>query len=366
MNSSTTSMGRFIARGIRTAWRETPEPLAEEVGRGLNVLAPRLLDAGCGGLGWWAVRNTPWAEDPSAALLRQGFRLHALEAARHRLALETVLTSFNRVGLEPIAFKGWTIAHLYAHPALRPFGDIDLLVDVGDEPAARRAIATLPSALQPLVDLDMRVLGRFLPDRTFEELVGRASRETVGAAQCRVLAPEDHLRLICLHQLDHGGWRPLWLCDVAAFVERLPLGFQWAQCLKGNPRLSDSVVALLCLAEELLGARLPPEVPRRPAPAWFRNATLRGWAGGFQKPPESLYKLHRLGWKRALAALAARWPDPITATLHLRAPFRWVPRWLVQTAECGRRAVAFLGRSWSASWTKFLSSDGVDGHGALL
>ena len=366
MNSTATGWGSFLARAIRTAWRDTPDPITAEIGHSLQDLAPRLLDAGCGGLGWWAVRSTTWAEDPGAALLRQAFRLHSLQAARHRLAVEEVLECFNRNGLEPVAFKGWTLARLYAHPGLRPFGDIDLLVDTADEPAARRAITELPVQFRGLVDLDMRVLRRFLPDRSFAELLSRARSETVGNSRCLVLAPEDHLRLICLHQLDHGGWRPLWLCDVGAFVERLPPGFRWELCLQGNPRLSDSVVALLSLAEELLGAALPREAPRRTAPNWFRNATLRGWAGGFQRPPEPLQELHRLGWSRALAAVKARWPDPITSTLHLRAPFRGVPRWLLQTAECARRALAFLRRAWNGTSAKPLSSGGAEGQGVLL
>jgi hypothetical protein len=366
VGSSTTDLGLLLARAIRTAWRETPDPLAVEVGHGLDALAPRLLDAGCGGLGWWAVRQTPWAEQPGAVPLHQAFRLHSLEAARHRQALEQVLVQFNQAGLEPLSFKGWTLSRLYAHPGLRPFGDIDLLVDTSQEGAARRVIAGLPSDLAALVDLDMRVLDRFLPDRTFAELTERSAVEQVGEARCRVLALEDHLRLICLHQLDHGGWRPLWLSDVAAFVERLPPTFDWELCLSGNPRLSDSVLALLSLAEELLGALLPAGTPRRSAPAWFRSATLRGWVGGYRAPPESLYGLHRLGWSRAVAALKARWPDPITSTLHLRAPLRGVPRVPLQLAECARRAYLFLRRAWGSTATKLLSAAAVNAQGVLL
>jgi hypothetical protein len=365
VNPSAKDLAHLLAQGIRTAWRETPDPVTEDVGQGLQALAPRLLDGGCGGLGWWAVRKTVWAEQPSAVPLRQAFRLHSLEAARHQLSLEQVLKQFNQAGLEPIAFKGWTLARLYAHPGLRPFGDIDLLVGPGEEAVARHAIAGLPSALRPLVDLDMRVLDRFMPDRSFAELASRSSVENVGEARCRVLAPEDHLRLICLHQLDHGGWRPLWLCDVAAFVERLPRTFEWDLCLRGNPHLSDSVVALLSLAEELLGALLPTGTPRKLVPAWFRNAVLRGWARGYQAPPDSLYGLRRLGWSRALVAIKARWPDPITSTLHLRAPLGRIPRSVLQLVEALRRGFLFARRTWRQGPPSALPVAGVTRQGAL-
>jgi hypothetical protein len=307
-------------------------------------VADKILDTGGGALAWWRLRGSALETADGADRLRQAFRLHSIQAARHEKNLEHVLVHFNAAGLSPILFKGWALARLYAQPGLRPYGDVDLLVDAPDEARARSVIAGLPRELQEIVDLDMRVLHRFLPDRTFGELAPRATTETIGAAHFRLLAPEDHLRLVCLHQLDHGGWRPLWLCDVAAFVEALPDAFSWDLCLAGNARLSDAVVSLVALAEELLGARVPPETPRVTAPGWFREAMLRGWAGGFQAPPDSLSNLGELGFGRAMAALRARWPDPITSTLHLRAPLRGIPRPLLQVAECARRAILFVRR----------------------
>lgn len=338
--------GETIAAVLFTAWRSEPTALPEAVARQLSDVAPKLLDTGCGALGWWRLRGSGPFADEDAAGLRQAYRLHALEAVRHEQTIQHVLSHFNQAGLFPIVFKGWTLTGFYARPCLRPYGDIDILVAPGDEAAARSVLAGLAPELRQQVDLDMRVLGRFLPDRSFEALWARATRKAVGEAHYTALSPEDHLRLVCLHQLDHGGWRPLWLTDVAAFVEGLPSDFDWSRCLEGNARLSDGVVALLALAEELLGARLPDGAPRRPAPAWFREAVLRGWANGFRAPPASLYALRQLGWRRGSAALRARWPDPISATLHLRAPFRGIPRLMLQLAECGRRAALFLHRTW--------------------
>ncbi len=284
-----------------------------------------------------------------------------LQAAVHANSLEHVITHFNAVGLEPLVFKGWSLARLYARPGLRPYGDVDVLVDVSEEPAARALLATLSAESRAFVDLDMRVLRRFLPDRQFPELRERSSAEMVGSARFRVLAPEDHLRLVCLHQLDHGGWRPLWLCDVAAFLESLPEGFRWELCLAGNPHLSDAVVALISLAAELLDARLPPGTPLMSVPGWFRRATLRAWAGGLQAPPDSLLELHRLGWRRAAAAVRARWPDPLTSTLHLRAPLRGVPRPVLQVAEAARRGAHFLRRVWRENRARGEPIDGAHG-----
>ena len=343
-------LGSVISTVLRTSWREAPEPPAN-LDQILSTAVETLLETGCGALGWWRLRGSSLESHPSAVPLREAFRLHTLQAAVHTRNLEHVLGHFNALGLTPIVFKGWAIARLYARPGLRPYGDVDVLVDDVDEPRARAAIAGLHSELRGFVDLDPRVLSRFLPDRSFAELERRSSVETIGTASFRMLGAEDHLRLVCLHQLDHGGWRPLWLCDVAAFVESLPRSFDWGVALAGNSRLSDAVVALIALAEELLGARLPAGTPRGAVPSWFRKAILRAWANGFQAPPDSLLRLHRLGFGRAAAAVRARWPDPVTATLHLRAPFRGIPRPLLQIAECARRTLLFGRRTWKLAFS---------------
>lgn len=338
--------GEELACFLRTAWRTAPDApggLALE-----KPLASLLLDTGCGALGWWRVHDSPLVALPDAHRLQQAFRLHALEAARRERDLEIVLCAFNAAQLEPILFKGWTLSRVYALPALRPFGDFDILVEERDSRTADRVISNLTDNLRDQVDLDMRVLSRFLPDRTLSELVDRSTIENIGKGRFRLLAPEDHLRLICLHQLDHGAWRPLWLCDIAAFLERITSNFNWDLCLTGNPNLSDSVIALVSLAEELLSADLLPATPNCIVPVWFRRAVLASWAGGYQAPPAPLHTIHRLGWRRALGALRARWPDPISSTLHLRAPFRRVPRPLVQLAELFRRAFTFIRRTSAA------------------
>lgn len=360
--SPSTSPGLAIASLLEGSWRANAEPAAH-AGEALSAMADTLLGTGCGGLVWWRIRGSSAANDERAIPFHEAFRLHTLQAAIHAKNLEHVIGRFNAAGLTPIVFKGWAMARLYAMAGLRPYGDVDVLVQSKDETQARAVIAGLPPELRSFVDLDMRVLRRFLPDRSFAELAARASHQALGGARFLVLAPEDHLRLICLHQMDHGGWRPMWLCDVAAMLESLPAGYQWPLCLAGNPRLSDAVLALVALAEELLGARLPSGTPRVAAPRWLRKAVLHSWACGYQAPPDSLYGLHRLGWRRAFAAVRARWPDPITSTLHLRAPLRGIPRPALQVTECLRRAVMFLRRTWREGTSKLWSAVAVGGEG---
>jgi hypothetical protein len=48
---------------------------------------------------------------------------------------------------------------------------------------------------------------------------------------------------------------------------------------------------------------------------------------------------------RMLSALVQRWPNPVEATLNVRAPFNDVPRLPFQILECVRRTALFVQRA---------------------
>lgn len=344
MTSGREPLALALAGTLRHAWRSAGGPM-ELPAVDLRAWAERLVAGGVGALAWWRIRDIALAGAPEASALQEAFRFHAVSAARNERDLQHLVAHFNDAGIEPILFKGWTIARLYPHRALRPFGDFDLLVPCEQTERARGVLRELGPDLRERADVDTaETLARYLPDRSEAELFARARPESLEGARFRVLCLEDHLRLVALHQLHHGGWRPLWLCDVALLLEAAPVDFSWERCLEGDPRLSEGVLATAALAAELLGARLPPGTPHFVVPAWLRRAVLHGWIHGYESMPPSLYGLRALGWSRALRAVKARWPDPVSATVHLRAPFRTVPRPAVQMAECLRRAVDFARR----------------------
>ena len=333
-----------LASTLRHAWRHDAGPV-ELPAFERRAWAERLIAGGVGALAWSRIRQTSLATEPEAAALLEAFRFHAVSAARNERDLRHLLEHFNDAGIEPILFKGWTLARLYPHRALRPFGDFDLLVPEEQAERARDVLREVGPELRERADVDTpQTLARYLPDRTGSELFGRSSSESLDGARFRVLSWEDHFRLVALHQLHHGGWRPLWLCDIAVLLETAPRSFSWERCLSGDRRLSEGVLATAALAAELLGASLPSGTPEFAVPGWLRRAVLHGWVHGYESMPPSLYELRALGWRGAFRALRDRWPDPVSATVHLRAPFRTVPRPAVQVAECLRRAADFLRR----------------------
>ena len=245
-------------------------------------------------------------------------------------------------GIEPLLAKGWAVTRLYPGPGLRSYTDIDLCV-------RRQERSMAADRLSDLVAqgcwLDLHTEFRPL-DRAVEELYLHSQLVPLGEAEIRVLGSEDQLRLLCLHTLYHGVFRPVWLCDLGMALESLPPDFDWDYFLSGKQRYSDGVLCALGLAHQLLGADLPENSPsalrNRHLPSWLVPSVLEQWGKMehyMDTLPMALYWRHP---KRLFRALRLRWPDPIQATARVGGPFNELPRLPFQVAECFRRTGKFL------------------------
>jgi hypothetical protein len=185
-----------------------------------------------------------------------------------------------------------------------------------------------------------------LDDRRFDDVLARSRLVRLGETDVRVFGPEDHLRLLTLHLLRHGAWRPVWFCDVALIVETLPPDFDWACFMSGDGGRTDAAVCALRLAHELLGASLegvPAAVRERRLPRWLVPAILRQWADARFEPhgtrtPMAVVLRRPRG---LLRALRARWPNAVEATVGRRARFNGLPRLPFQIGECLARTLRF-------------------------
>jgi hypothetical protein len=200
------------------------------------------------------------------------------------------------------------------------------------------AALTLPAAASCRVDLHA---GFTQLDGTWDEIVERTRLARLDDVEIRVPGAEDHLRLLCLHMLGHGAWRPVWLCDIAAAIEALPEDFDWARCLRGDPRQAHWVTCAVALARRVLGARGADSLPERPVPRWLQTALLRQWGRPehYMSTPSMSFVLRRPSLLPR--ALRLRWPNPIEATVDLHAPFNPLPRLPLQIAECLLRTLRF-------------------------
>lgn len=335
-------VGKGIARALSGAWRHDADPI--------QIAAPELVPcvdalvrSGAGALVWHRLRATGWRDAPGLESLHRAHQTDRLRSAMNARHVMEAITAMRDAGIDAMLLKGWSVATYYADPALRPLGDIDLLVGEHDANAARERAAAL-AVRRPPVDLHTSLLD--LTDRTVAELFERSRMIPLGDIAVRVLGREDQFRHLCLHFFRHAGSRPLWLCDIAATLEAMPHDFDWEHCLAGDALLSERVVAAVGLAERILGARPANPLPsrwRRRLPAWLPRAVLRTWGTPFDarvfRPTAMSLSLRTPG--EILPALLRRWPNPLEATVQRKVGLTGIWRPFVQLHEATARAFRF-------------------------
>ena len=313
----------LVGRILSGAWRATP-PSCDLTPAEIDRVLPLLNSSGGTALGWWRVKDTPLAAH--AADLRGSAQLLALDDAVQETALSELCSLLNGAGVTPLLFKGWAAARSYPQGWLRPYGDFDLLVRESEFTKAQAALADAATAFLgknytlPLgprrhcaVDLHDRLDSFYAADN--DPLFDRARPVTLTGGTVLVPSPEDHLRLCAIHMFRHGGWRPLWLCDVAAMSEAADADFDWQTCLGDRPATAAWTAAAIMLACRLLGARsdhLPPRVRAQVVPDWLEATVLRYW----ENPrAERVLPPHLGGFRTPIDTLKRQWRDPIKATI---------------------------------------------------
>jgi hypothetical protein len=332
--------GTLIARLLTGAWRQSPPPLDLTVDE-LAWIAPLLFKSGSAALAWWRLRGSPLADAATTHELRQGYRLDTLDAEIHALRIAEILERLEAASVPSLLVKGWAVARLYPEPGLRSYTDVDLIVPRGELARARAAVAAGPPLGEPV---DVHDGPGLLDLSTFDALAARAESVPINGAAARILGPEDHLRVLSLHGLRHGLFRPLWLVDLAVCVERRPAGFDWDRCLGPDSRRAEWVAGAVALAHRLLGARLDDTpVAGRAArlPRWLVRAVLRSWdrcEGASHRPRVFQSFLGLLGQPgRLREEVQLRWDRPIQATLDVNGPFNGLPRFPFQLAATALR-----------------------------
>jgi hypothetical protein len=346
------SSAELIVEALAGSWRpsvDAPEISPDE----LAEIVPLLVQSGAGALVWWRIRNSALAASDAAAQLKQNYMLHRLEASLHVRRMMPVIRRLRAAGIEPVLVKGWNVARLYPEPGLRQYYDVDLCV-AHDLYAKANSLLTSSEDDASYVDLHDEL--DHLDVMRWEDFFERTQLIRVEDTDVRVPCAEDHLRILCIHWLRHGAWRPAGLCDVAAAIESLPKEFDWRRCLGPDPVRANWVACTIKLAQELLGAELrakseeqraerfagSADVPsalsaERELPRWLVPAILRQWSRSlspnFREPalPSLLGRLPV--WKELTKDLYSRLDQPVRATVALRGRFNNWPRLPYQLGE---------------------------------
>ena len=291
-------------------------------------------------------RHRTFARTTAAVRLQQAFRLQSLYAGLHEEGIEQVIQLLRTATVEPLLIKGRAAAAFYPERGLRPYGDIDLCFESRDY---TKALAVLASPEGMAFNVDAHDgLDRFY-GLSMDEMLSRSETIKVGQIEVRVPCFEDHFRILCIHFLKHGAWRPLNLCDVAAALESRPAVVDWDRCLGTDRRRADWIACAIGLAHQLLGAQVdgaPAEPHSGHLPRWLIPAILRQWETPHPESNETheLFQSHLRNPSKWKSELVKRWPNPVRATMYLGAPFNEFPRLPLQVFSFLSLGARFLTR----------------------
>lgn len=217
-------------------------------------------------------------------LVARGLRLGRL--------MEVVVRDLTAAGIDFAVYKGPALAHCYyPRPALRAFGDLDVLVDRADLAGVDAVLrgAGLSGSGWPrsapgygeteyvspglgVVDLHWHVMREPLVRRGFAvdtaAMLARAESMDVGGLAVPVLDPPDLLLAVATHACFDGAYRLGWLVDVARMLrsDRLDWDEVGRRCLETGTSLPVQLV--LERTRQELGVL--PLGPRLARCAWTR------------------------------------------------------------------------------------------------
>lgn len=333
------NLGAVIARSLSGAWRENPPELECSTAE-LENIRHLLLSSGAGALVWRRIQKARLEDLMASVEFRDAYRIYTLQSALDRRHIAEAFRLFRSHSLEPVLIKGWSIGRLYPEPGLRPRGDIDFCLHPEQYAAGRKALKQ-PGAWQYNVDLH-RGFAKF-DGSEFQSIYQKSELVPLNDADARVPCMEDHLRVLCMHFMRHGGSRPLWLCDIALVLERRSADFDWDRCLGREKRVAGPVSCAIDLAGSLLGACIdntPGTSLAKGQSAWVASTVLRQWGAGFAVRTPARACLRRP--RRLVRELRNHWPNALEATIRTGAPMVFRPRLALQMGNSAIRTGRFL------------------------
>ncbi|QQS41958.1 MAG: hypothetical protein IPM63_03155 [Acidobacteriota bacterium] len=266
----------------------------------------------------------------------------------HEHYLVTLFSELNDLRLRAVLIKGWAATRNYPDDARRSPGDIDLLV----EPSMAESEEILKITANPkkFGAIDLHAGPRHLDTLRFEELFERSRTVDLEGVPIRILCPEDHLRVMCVHWLTDGGEKKERLWDIYWAVKNRPSSFNWEKCLGVvSGRRRRWIVCTVGLAHRHLGLEiddLPFAEEAKALPAWFTRAVEVRWEKGVPHVPlsQSLDSIRQLSQQ-----LRKRLPpSPVMATIGMEGSFDAPTRAHYQIGYMFKQAVPSVKRMAAA------------------
>lgn len=214
--------------------------------------------------------------------------------------------------IEPILIKGWAASRNYPKPWERLFSDIDIAVAPKDYEKA--LVLSQPSGIQ----IDYHRGLRHLDSVEWNDLYANSILVEVNKTPIRILRPEDHLRVLCVHWLNDGGADRQRLEDIFYAVRNRPANFDWKRCLKtvkeNRQRWVIYVIGLTHRYLDLEIDDLPFADHARQIPNWMIKEIEAEWRSGLRLIPlNSCFHDKKMLYRQILKRIP---PNGIEATIE--------------------------------------------------
>jgi len=237
----------------------------------------------------------------------------------HEHQIEQAWKQFENAGFKPLLIKGWAAAQHYSDPVERRFNDIDLIIAPEE---FERAVEFLASFKENTA-IDLHRGARQLDKLSFENLYSNSRSIKCGETNIRILRPEDHLRVLCVHWLIDGGAKKDKLWDIYYAVANRPPDFDWDRCLNVVSETRKRwVICAIKLAQKYLGLNLentPLASDRTEIPRWLINALEKEWQSDVSlRPLHYFLNDKRELWRQIKKRMP---PNPIQATIDMEGEF---------------------------------------------
>jgi len=222
--------------------------------------------------------------------LAQSYQANLHKALLLSRELIRITETLSAASVEFLPYKGLALAELaYSDIALRPTGDIDLLVHPEDLARTRdvlRPLGYVPhqplseveerayrksgyecvfdgDAGRNLVEVKWAIQPRFYSvDFDMDALFRRAVSVNVAGHSMRTLSPEDSILVLSVHAAKHVWTRLIWLCDIARIMAVANLDWAWIESKAKDLGIARIVGITTLLTQRLLAAKIPESAAR--------------------------------------------------------------------------------------------------------
>ena len=247
-------------------------------------------------------------------------RWHKLSMRRFELAIAEAFELFRACEIEPILIKGWAAARNYPEGRTRFFGDVDLAFSASQ---FEKAVERLSMTQAPSISIDPHREFRHLDTLPWEIAITRSKVINVEGGSIRMLCPEDHLRVLCVHWLNDGGAYKDRLWDIYYAVANRPPDFDWELCLGSVSETRRRwIVTAIAIARKYLSldvGDLPAGVSGAAIPSWMVRCLEKEWRTDRRLIPlEACLHDPKLLAQQILKRTP---PNPIEATIEVEGEF---------------------------------------------